>query len=72
MTKPLPSLATIVARLDALEHRVRDMEGSYGETLYRLRRESIRNDLRTARIMAHLGVGDVTEADIDAVLDAEA
>ena len=42
-----------------------------GETLYKLRRASIKADLRTAKILAHLGIQDVSDDQVDAVLDDE-
>jgi len=71
MTRPLPLLVTIVARLDGLEVRVRDMEGCYGETFYKLRRESFAGSIERGLILEHLGLRRATEAEIDAVLDEE-
>lgn len=65
----MASLHTLERRIAALEARLADVEGGYGETLYKLHRASVRNDLRVGRIMAQLGVPDVTEDDVDAALD---
>ena len=54
----------------ALEARLADVEGGYGDTLYKLHRASVRNDLRLAKVLGHLGIADVTD-DVDAVLDED-
>lgn len=71
VTKPLPALATIVARLDALENRVRDIEGGYGETLYRQHRKIIGLELNMGRLMDHFGLPRATDIEIDTVLDEQ-
>jgi hypothetical protein len=65
------SIQTLERRIAALEARLADIEGGYGDTLYRLRRESIKSDLRVARILDHLHIADVSEDDVDAILDQE-
>jgi hypothetical protein len=58
-------------RMTALEGRVGEIETNHGKTLYDLKRYMVRNDLRWAIIVANLNVKDVTEKDVDEVLDAE-
>jgi hypothetical protein len=48
-----------------LEQRV----NATGEILFRLDRNSVRNDLRLAKMMAAMGLADVTEDEVDEVLD---
>lgn len=67
-----PSLRTMEARLRAVEARLADLEGPYAESIYQLRRSSVRQDLRMVRVLEHLGVEDVTDEEVDAVLDEEA
>jgi len=68
------SLTTLGRRLAALEARLADVEGGYGDTLYCLHRASVRNDLRMTKLLDHLDVSDVTDVtddQIDAVLDED-
>jgi hypothetical protein len=67
----MASLQTLERRILALEARLADVEGGYGETLYQLRRTSIKNDLRMNRLLAHLSIPDVTETEIDETLDEQ-
>lgn len=66
-----PSPQTLLARIVALEARLADVEGPYADSLYRLRRATIKADLRMERVLAHLGVEDVADEEVDAVLDEE-
>jgi len=65
------SLQTLERRILALEARLADVEGGYGESIYRMHRAIVKNDLRIARVLEHLKVADVTEDDIDAALDEQ-
>jgi hypothetical protein len=65
----MASLQTHERRIQALEARLADIEGGYGETLYKLHRGSVRTHLEIARIMAHLGIANVSDEDVDAALD---
>jgi len=65
------SLNTLERRIAALEARLADVEGGYGDTLYRLHRASVRNDLRMAKLLGHLDVPDITDDEVDAVLDED-
>lgn len=67
----MASLQTLERRILALEARLADVEGGYGETLYKLRRASVKADLRTAKILQRLDIDDVSEAEIDTALDEE-
>jgi uncharacterized coiled-coil protein SlyX len=53
------SLQTLERRIVALEARLAEAEGGYGDTLYKLHRASVRAELRMARMLDHLRVGDV-------------
>jgi hypothetical protein len=50
----MASLQTLERRIAALEARLADVEGGYGDTLYKLHRASVKADLRTARILERL------------------
>ncbi len=67
----MASLNTLERRIAALEARLADVEGGYGDTLYRLHRASVRNDLRMAKLLGHLDVPDITDDEVDAVLDED-
>lgn len=53
----------------ALEARLADIEGGYGETLYKLHRSSVRADLRMSKMLNRFDITDVTEEEIDAAMD---
>ncbi|MDQ3764835.1 MAG: hypothetical protein M3460_25940 [Actinomycetota bacterium] len=63
------SLQTLERRIAALEARLADIEGGYGETIYKLHRMSIKTSLDVIKIVNHRGLGPATEADVDNVLD---
>jgi hypothetical protein len=65
------SIQTLERRIAALEARLADIEGGYGDSLYRLRRASIKSELRLGKILDHLHIDDVDDDDIDNVLDQE-
>jgi hypothetical protein len=46
-----------------------DVEGGYGDTLYRLHRASVKADLRMAKLLDHLNIGDVLDEEVDNALD---
>ena len=45
--------------------------GGYGDPLYKLHRASVKADLRTAKILQRLEIPDISEEEIDAVLDEQ-
>jgi hypothetical protein len=65
------SIQTLERRIAALEARLADIEGGYGDILYHLRRASIKSEFRLGKIRDHLHIDDVTEGDVDNVLDEE-
>ena len=67
----MASLQTLERRILALEARVADVEGGYGDTLYKLRRASVKAELRTARVLERLEIQDVSDEEVDDALDAE-
>jgi hypothetical protein len=68
----MASLQTLERRILALEARLAEVEGGYGETLYKLHRASIKTDLRLVKVLDHLGIADVSDGVVDAVLDDDA
>lgn len=68
----MASLQTLERRILALEARLADVEGGYGDTLYKLHRASVKTDLRLAKMLDHLHVADVSDDDVDAALDEDA
>lgn len=67
----MASIQTLERRIAALEARLADVEGGYGETLYRLHRRSVRTDLRLSKVLAHLDLPDVTEEEVDEAIEQE-
>ena len=67
----MASLQTLERRILALEARLAEVEGGYGNTLYKLHRASAKSDLRMAKILNHLKIEDVSEEDIERALDEE-
>jgi hypothetical protein len=57
--------------MTALQARVSDVEVGHGDTLYKLRRESVGMRLDLSRMLAHMGIPSTTAAEVDEVLDAE-
>lgn len=67
----MASLQTLERRILALEARLADVEGGYGDTLYKLHRASVKADLRTAKLLQHFEIEDVSDEEVDTVLDEE-
>ncbi len=67
----MASLQTLERRILTLEARLADVEGGCGDTLYKLHRASVKADLRTAKIPPRLDIEDVSDEEIDNVLDEE-
>jgi hypothetical protein len=65
------SIQTLERRILALEARLADLEGGYGETLYKLHRASGRADLRMGRVLTHLNITDVSDDEVDEALDEQ-
>ncbi|MGH3896913.1 MAG: hypothetical protein ACRDTA_01415 [Pseudonocardiaceae bacterium] len=64
----MASLQTLERRIAALEARLADVEGGYGDTLYKLHRASVKTDLRTTKILKRLEIEDVSDEEIDRAL----
>ncbi len=67
----MASLQTLERRILALEARLADVEGGYGDTLYKLHRTSVKADLRTVKILERLEIEDVSDEEIDNASDEE-
>jgi hypothetical protein len=67
----MASLQTLERRILALEARLADVEGGYGDTLYKLHRTSVKADLRTAKILERFDIEDVSDEEIGNALDDE-
>ncbi|MBV9012122.1 MAG: hypothetical protein JO272_08730 [Pseudonocardiales bacterium] len=67
----MASLATLEQRIRALEARLAEVEGGYGDTLYRLRRDSIATRIDLGRLLDQAGVARATNEEIDAIPDVE-
>ena len=51
------------------QSRLADVEGGYGDSLYRLHRASVKADLRMAKVLDHLNINDVSDEGVDNALD---
>jgi hypothetical protein len=51
----MASLQTLERRIVALEARLAEVEGGYGDTMYKLHRHSVKTDLRLTKVLNHLG-----------------
>jgi hypothetical protein len=67
----MASLQTLERRILALEARLAEVEGGYGDTLYKLHRASVKTDLGVTKILRHLELEVVSNEEIDAALDDE-
>ena len=67
----MASLHTLEQRLRTVEARLAEIEGGYGDTIYKQHRDVVGVKLGQARMLAHLGVPEVTAEDIDNALNAE-
>lgn len=67
----MASLASLEQRIRALESRLAEVEGGYGDTLYRVRRETIATRIDLGRLLERAGLPQASDAEIDAVLDED-
>jgi hypothetical protein len=67
----MATLQTLERRIAALEARLADIEGGYGDTLYKLRRDTVEAKLGIAQILNHLQLKPVSRETIDAALDED-
>ena len=67
----MASLQTLERRIAALEARLAEVEGGYGDTMYKLHRDSVENRLGMRTILDHLNLPRITPEQIDEALDQE-
>jgi len=67
----MASIQTLERRIALLETRLSEVEGGYGETLYRLNRFRVKTDMTLQRIAERLDVTVPSEEEVDGALDAE-
>lgn len=65
------SLHTLETRVRALEARLADVESGHGKTIYDLRRDVTGVKIGLGRILDHMGIPQVTDAEVDETLDAD-
>ena len=58
-------------RVAAVETRLSEADSAFGETLYRLRRESIATRIELSRLLEQTGLSPATDEEIDTVLENE-
>jgi hypothetical protein len=66
----MASLQAMGLRVTALEARVAEVETSFGESIYRLERDSVATRLDLATILASMGLPAATAEQVDEVLNA--
>ena len=59
-------------RLTAVEGRLSEIDNAFGETLYRLERRTIRQELATDTLLHHLGLPQPTEEQVDPRIEEQA
>jgi hypothetical protein len=64
-------MRTTEARLRAVEARLAEIEGGYGESIYPLHRGTVQANLGISRVLQHLGLPQVTDDEVDAALDEQ-
>lgn len=67
----MASLHTLEQRLRTVEAPLAEIEGGYGDTIYKLHRDVVGVKLGQAKLLTHLGIPEVTAEEIDSALDAE-
>lgn len=67
----MASLQTLERRIQALEARLSEVEGGYGDSIYKLHRHSDEVKLNVNKVLGHLGVAAATAAEVDAAIDDE-
>lgn len=67
----MASLASLEQRIRALESRLAEVEGGYGDTLYRVRRDTVAMRIDVGRLLDQAGLPQASAAEIDAVLDED-
>lgn len=65
----MASPASLEHRIRALESRLAEVEGGYGDILYRVRRETVATRIDLGRLLDRAGLPQATDEEIDAVLD---
>lgn len=65
----MASLRTLERRIIALEARLAEVGGGYGETVYRLQREMVHTGMDVRKILNHLSVSPTSDEEVDNALD---
>jgi hypothetical protein len=67
----MASLHTLERRIAALEARLAEVEGGYGDAIYKIHRVTVRTSLSLNKILDHLHIEPVSDEQVDEVLDQE-
>lgn len=67
----MASLTTLTARITALEARLADIEGGYGQSIYRLRRDVTGLRLDMATLLGSQGLPAASDEQIDSLMDED-
>lgn len=65
----MASLQLLERRMAVLEARLTELEGAYGESIYKLSRKAAKTDLGMRKLLSHFGLQDSTDAEVDAAMD---
>jgi hypothetical protein len=58
-------------RVAAVETRLTEVEGGYGEVMYTMHRRLMKHELRWVRMFEHFGIQDVSDDAVEEALDQE-
>ena len=67
----MASIQTLERRIAALEARLADVEGGYGETIYNLHRRTVKTELGIGKLLNHFDIPEPTDEEIDEAIDQE-
>lgn len=67
----MASLQTLERRIAALEARLADVEGGYGDTLYKLHPSAVQTRLDLRKVLAQMNIEPTSDEEISVALDEE-
>ncbi|HEV2778088.1 MAG TPA: hypothetical protein VGX25_01680 [Actinophytocola sp.] len=70
----MTTLKTLDRRITSLEgdvKEIKEVQASHSESIYKMHRRLTKHDLRWTKLFEHFNIEDVTDAEVDEVLDAE-
>lgn len=61
----MASLQTLERRIAALEARLAEVEGGYGDPIYKTHRRLMKHELRWVKLFDHFNISDVADEALD-------